>query len=74
MNLEELGKEIKSVAIATGLYEEYKAKIYYLILNITSILNIFFRRESHKFNWKEASLSITSVRDPWSPRRSSYGR
>lgn len=60
MNLEELGKEIKSVAIAMGLYEEYKGKIDFLILNITSIMNTYFLRESHIFNWKEASLSTTS--------------
>lgn len=60
MNLEKLGKEIKSAAIAMGLYDGCKAKIDYLILNITSIMNTFFRREFHKFNWQEASLSITS--------------
>lgn len=60
MTLEKLGKEIKSAAIAMGLYEGYKAKIDFLIVNITSIMNTFFLRESHKFNWKEASLSITS--------------
>lgn len=34
MILEKLGKEMKSAVIAMGLYEGYKAKIDFLILNI----------------------------------------